>query len=268
MSKVCFNCGEIIEDDSSFCTKCGTRQDATAAAPENKPNAFAEAVDNMKPAVNEALEKGKAMAGEIAEKVKSVKVDDLVAKAKAEPVKYLVPALAAVAVVLVVLIVLLAGKPYTGALNTMMDVVGKGKVEKIEKMAPAEYWDYFEDMYDTDVEDMIDEMSDAWEEAIEDMEDEYGDNIKVKYKVVKEKKLSDRKLSKLADALDDQYDIDGDTVKAAYDLEVEMTIKGSEDDDTNETDLSVVKIGGKWYLISYYTSGDGYRVIFLMNDLL
>jgi len=267
MSKVCFNCGEILDDDSKFCTKCGTGMDTEAPAPEKKSDAITEAVDKVKPAVNEALEKGKEVAGEIAQKVKAIKVDELLAKAKAEPVKFLIP-VAAVAVVIVLLVVLLSAKPYTGAVKTMLDVVGKGKVEKLEKMAPAEYWDYFEDKYNMDVDDAIDEMEDAWEDSMDAMEEEYGDNVKLKYKVLKAKKLSDRKISKIADALDDQYDIDGDTVKAAYDLELEMTIKGSEDDDTNEMDVTVVKIGGKWYLISYSSYGDSYNVSFLMNNLI
>ena len=45
--------------------------------------------------------------------------------------------------------------------------------------------------------------------------------------------------------------------------DVEMTIKGSEDDDEDDAEFTVVKIGSKWYMINYYESGDNYRVYFL-----
>ena len=55
----------------------------------------------------------------------------------------------------------------------------------------------------------------------------------------------------LAKALADRYDfIKKKDVKKAYELELEMTVKGKDDEDSEDMDVIAVKIKGNWYLIS------------------
>ena len=254
MSKFCTQCGERLEDDARFCTKCGALSDA-APAPEN-PNVFDNAVEKMRPVVNSAMEK----AEDLVQKAKNIHFDEVVETAKKDPKKMLVPAIAALAVIalVIVLILSLGGQPYTKAVDTMFDAMFRGKVDKIEKMAPPEYWEYAEDHYDLDLEDVIDDMSDALEDTLEDFEDEYGNNLRFSYEVQKEEQLSERKRKKLAEALEDKYDVDADEVKDAYALKLKMTIKGSEDDDTEKVEMTAVKIGKTWYLV---TANDSYSSV-------
>ena len=172
--------------------------------------------------------------------------------------------IAAAVVLVIILAIVLLGKPaYQKPIDTYISVMFKGKASKIKSLAPDAYWEYMEDEEDLDVDEFIEDYEDEWDDFIDEMEDEYGDNIRVTYKVEKVKDLSDKKVEKIAEALDEQYDIDEKSVKAAKRLDLEMTIKGSEDDDDNDAEFTVVKIGSKWYMINYYESGDEYRVYFL-----
>ena len=62
--------------------------------------------------------------------------------------------------------------------------------------------------------------------------------------------LSDKKLKNIQEGLKDNYDIPKKSVTKGYKVDVDMTIKGKDDEDTNETTLYIVKIKGDWYVCS------------------
>lgn len=255
MSKICSNCGSEMPETSAFCTQCGA-SNATEAAPETKAAA---------PAA-EILEKGKAAAADLANRVKSIDVNEVAKKAKANPKKLIVPAVAAVAVIVLLIVLLGGGAAYTKAIDTMIDVVFEGKIDKFKDLAPAAYWEYVEDEYDLDMDDITETLEEGLEYVMENLEDQYGEKIKVSYEVKKEKELSEKKLEKIAEALEDTYDIDAKSVTAVYELKVEMAISGEDDDDEDDAEMTVAKIGGKWYLISYYEYDSEYYVDFMVES--
>lgn len=239
MSKFCQNCGAEMEEDAVFCTNCGTK--------EQQIETPSEEVSVETNAVNQF-------------------VDSAVEKVKANP-KLLAFGGAAVVAVLAIVIILttLFGGGYKKAIDNFVDVSFKGKVNKIEKLAPKEYWEYLEEEEDFDIDEAIEEYEDEFDDNIDELEDEYGKNIKVKYKITDKDKLSDKKIDKIAEALKDKYDIKKKSVKAGYEVDVELTIKGSEDDDENDATLTVIKIGGSWYIVSYYEYGDETYVNFMLG---
>ena len=215
---------------------------AAPAKPANKPN-----ID-----VNQIIDKVKTFANGVVERCKTDK-------------KFLITCCGiagAVLLVIILAIVLLSGGGYKAPIDNYIAVCFKGNANKIKSLAPNAYWEWYEEEYDEDVNDLIDEFKDEWDDMKDELEDEYGKNVRVTYKIEKTKDLSDKKVEKIAEALDEQYDIDEKSVKAAKELDVEMTIKGSEDDDDTDMEITVVKIGSKWYWINYYESGDEYRVYF------
>lgn len=263
MSKFCSSCGKPLEEDVAFCPSCGkpvAEAPVEPAAPvEAEAPVQAEAPAVKENPVDKAMDKVQGFAQKA-----TVFSKDYIAKAKTNPKMWIAPGAIAVGIIalIVVVIVLLAGGKYTTALDNYIAVNCYGKADKIEFLAPKEYWDYYEEQNDKSLADLKEQFEDNWDDMQDMMEDEYGKNIKVSYKVVDEDKISDRKMKKIADALEDTYDIDANSVKEGYNIDVEMTIKGSEDDDETETTFNVIKIGGRWYLISYYESGDEYHVSF------
>ena len=230
MSKFCEECGSPMEDNASFCENCGTAVPQEAAAPAG--NVFTKFVDRLKSDKKFAI---------------------------------IVGGVAAALVLVIVLICVFSGggSGYTKALDNYIDVMIKGNVKNLENLAPPQYWEYMEDENDMDMDDMMDSLEERLDDLKEYMEDEFGKNIKVTYEIRDEKELSEKKLEGIAEALEDTYDIDAKDVTAAYDLELKMTIKGSEDDDSDKTEMSVVKIDGKWYVFNWHKSGSDYYVSFL-----
>lgn len=252
MSKFCQNCGKALDDAVRFCDGCGAPQEATAA-----------------PATPAAPKQGfdfKATFDKVVTEVKTF-AKGFVNRCKADK-KFLYTVIgiaAGVLVAIVLLSLLIGGGGYKGAIDNYIAASFKGKSSAVKKMAPAEYWEYYEEKNGEDFDEYLENYEDNIEDTIDYLKDEYGDNFKVTYKVTKEKKLSGKKLEGIAEALADKYDIDEDKVSAGYELDVEMTIKGSEDDDENEVELTVIKYKGKWYLISWSKSGDNYRAYFYID---
>ena len=260
MSKFCQNCGKELADADRFCDGCGAVQEAA-------PQPVQQEAAPQQPKASFDFNKVVAQAKPIVDKVKAFAIG-VIERCKADK-KYMYTCAGiagGVVVALVLLIVLLtAGGGYTKPIDTLIDVTFKGKVEKITELAPQEYWDYLEEEYEVDIDDIIDQAEDSFDDMMDYYEEEYGDNIRVSYKVEDKKELSSRKLKGIAEALADAYDMDEDDFTAAYELDVEMTIKGSESDDDSDAEITVIKYKGKWYAISWYKSGDEYRASFMTD---
>ena len=58
----------------------------------------------------------------------------------------------------------------------------------------------------------------------------------------------------IAEALEDTYDIDTKSVKEGYKVDVEMLIKGSEDDKEEEGTLNIIKISSNKFFFCTFTN--------------
>ena len=224
MSKFCQNCGKEMNDADLVCSACGTA-DAAPAASANNP-----------------------VAGAVG------KVNDYVSKAKANPrlLAIIGGGVVLLLIVGILLSVLLGGSPRMSVINRMIDVQFNGKLEQIKDMAPKAYWDWYEDENDMSIDEYIEELEDNeyLDQVKESLEDMYGDNIRISAKLVKEKQLSEKKLNDIRDGLKDNYDIAKKSVTEAWEIEVEMSIRGSEDEETDEVEYIVAKIDGGWYQVT------------------
>lgn len=259
MAKFCPNCGTELNDSSAFCPNCGSSVGAPAApaAPVN-PAAPVKPVQEKKPRV-------KPVSAYTAD---AQKPDDaiqrLIDKIKGNPKCLILPG-AIIAGVLVVALVLslVLGGGYTDALDNYVNMF-MGKSSAIGKSAPAAYWDYLEEEEGTTLKELKKEFEKDYADEMDAMETFLGKKIKMTYEVLDEDELSSRKLKKIAEALENDYGMDV-KVSAGYILEVELTLKGSEDKISNEQEFAVLKIDGDWYLVNLYESGGNYRVSFLVN---
>ena len=136
------------------------------------------------------------------------------------------------------------------ALDNYISVVCNGKVNKLEKLAPAEYWECLEDENDVSMKDAEEQMEELNKTLIRGLEDEYGDNIKVSYKILEKDDASSSDLDEMKDYIKSNYDIPKKSVTDAVELEVELTIRGDDDEETTESTFYAVKVGGDWYIWS------------------
>ena len=227
MSIFCGNCGAELPDDAQFCTNCGHSVPAKSAESEGAEtvNAAVETDAAAEPTAA-APASPTDSASQPAAAPSSAETAAAPSSAKTAPVQN----------------------------NNYFDVMFRGKADKIEKLCPPKYWDWYEDEYNEELDDIKDEYKDNWEDMLEKFEDEYGKNFKATYKITDKKELSDKKLKTIQDNLKERYDIAKKSVKKAYKLDLDVELKGKDDEDSNELTVYAGKIGGNWYLCNE----DGY----------
>ncbi len=220
MSKFCEKCGTELADDVQFCENCG--QPVVAASP-------ADPATSKMPTFLQKLLSDKKMLG------------------------MAIGAVAAVIVVIILLVVLFGGSPYKKALNNYFDLM-KGEISDVKALAPDSFWAEVKDEFDVTSGDVKDHLKDSYKVLAEALEEEYGKNIKIKWEVTSEEKLDKDDLGDIKDELKDKYGINKKEITEACELELHTETKGSEDEDENDAELTVVKIDGKWYIYNLIPS--------------
>ena len=162
---------------------------------------------------------------------------------------------------------------YEDALTKYFDAVYKGKTSNIEDTLPKEVWEYYLDENEelSDEFDSTKELiaaaeenyADLYEEMIDDSD--YGEFEKYDYEI-EATEVSDSKLEKIAESLEDLYDIDEDDVKKAYKLKLDGEIVFEDDEiDVDGDEYYAVKIGGKWYIVGGYEDYYYFEASYFVN---
>lgn len=132
---------------------------------------------------------------------------------------------------------------YTKPIDYMVDGMESGKMNTLLKAFP----DFMTKEMKKSLEYFTDDIDEYMQEYIvASLESQYGKGFKVSYRIEDKEKLSSKAIRSLEDDIEYSYDKEVD-IKEAYELEVEMIIKGKNDDDSDIAYLTVVKIGSKWY---------------------
>lgn len=248
MSKFCTNCGEALSDDAAFCVKCGTRVGEQSVQSAQEPSDSASASSSCDTCESAQCEqKAPAETNGFAGKVNA-----FVAKLKNKDKKAIgiTAGIVVVLILIVVLVICLGGGGPEKALDNYISVLYNGKVNKLEKLAPAEYWEYLEDESDVSMKDVEEQMEELNKTLIRGLEDEYGDNIKVSYKILEKDDASSSDLDEMKDYIKSNYDIPKKSVTDAVELEVELTVRGDDDEETTESTFYAVKVDEDWYICS------------------
>ena len=234
MSKFCGNCGAELGDDATICVNCGWKSEAVAetetinaeTAPEQSSSESSPADDGKKP----DKKKTAILIGGIA-----------------------VVVIAAIVGFILLIGAIFGGGGAQGALNNYDEVMKNPTTKNVEKLAPEKYWESFvedDDSNFNDVDEVHEYFVENLEDAIEYFEDEFGDNIRISFKIEKEKDVKSSTLDDAKDLLKDHYDIPKKDIKKMVKLEVLLKIKGSEDEDEEETTMYAIQIGNNWYVCS------------------
>ncbi|MBQ7898055.1 MAG: hypothetical protein IJ323_06490 [Clostridia bacterium] len=145
-------------------------------------------------------------------------------------------------------------------INNFFDFTIKGNINKLKDLAPSAFWENLELKNDVKITDIKSSLEKEFEDQLQILEKEYGKNLKVEFVILDKEELDEYDLDDLKDALKESYGISEKSVSKAFEVEVEATIKGDRDEDTDEQDMTIVKIDGKWYIstifsmLSYYAN--------------
>ncbi len=210
MSKFCGKCGAELPDEAMFCTACGENFAVAPEAPATPENDFIKKIMEYK--------------------------------------KFFLPgaiALGAI-IIVIVLIVALSSSP-KDAVKNYVNGTFNGDYDAFIDMQPTEVWEYMEKEYDQEMPDEKD-FEEIYESSLEALEEEYGKDVSVSYKVTDKDELDEDDLKDIRNTLKDTYDISKKDVTAAYELDVELTIEGDDDEETKDATFIVYKLNGDWYV--------------------
>ena len=163
----------------------------------------------------------------------------------------------AVVAIVAIVISLIGGGGYKKAVENVVACWLDYETDNIESLLPDAVWEEIADDMDMDKDELIDEYIENMEENKE-MAEEY--NYEVTYEIGEYEKMDKDDLEDLKEDITDIYDcIDEDDIgNKAYTVEVEYeksySYDGEEDSYDGDIDLCVIKIDGKWYVVSE----DGY----------
>ena len=282
MGKFCSHCGAAITEGAAFCQNCGNPLSQEApAAPQFIPAEQATPAPQFIPA--EQAQPQFIPAEPVAPAPQFIPADQAqpqfipadqavpqfvpaasvvpAAPAKKKPSKKALiigGVIAAVAVVAIILFVVLGSGSAMTAEAAFDNYIAlyNGDTDKLEGMAPEEYWQYGAKEEEMSVKALLAEMKQDIRERDQEMKEEYG-NYKITGQVLAEDDMDKDTLNKIKEALS-EYGIKPSSIKEGKDLTVKMTLKTSEGTEEAPTQtLSAIKIDSSWYLIRYYEYGDG-----------
>ena len=232
-------CGQANPDEAKFCEGCGANLEPVAAPVVEEASAPAGAsVAGVTAAVTGAFDSA----------VDVVKGNDKLQKI----IKIAIPIVA----VILVLIILAACGVFTHgsekALKKLYKAMAKGDGKAIYNLTidPIELEKAIDSEYnDIDSkEDYIEEFKENAEEELDDLEDEFGNRLKTKVEIKKVTKYKKKEVKELGEYLEEHYDYEAKDLQDIRVLKAKVTIKGSEDDDSDTDEYVVAKIKGKWYV--------------------
>ncbi len=165
--------------------------------------------------------------------------------------------IAAVAVVIVVaaflvIRLLLGGGGYEKPVKNVMEGILDGDAGKILDAMPDEMVEMGMEELNVDsrkeLEEMIDEM--LIQPMQEQLNSELGDDWDYSYEIVDTEDLSRSELRDFNEQMADTgFDLEAEEGKI---VEVELTVRAGEEEESDSMEVRVVKIGRKWYLADFF----------------
>lgn len=240
MMHCCKHCGALLEDEAKVCNFCGTVLEApqpVAPVPQEVVEVVTEAVTEPTPKKKFAKKKWLIIGG-----------------------------IAAAVIAIAVGAYLLFFNPHI-AVDKYFAVMN-GDIEKLESLAPQEYWALRAESYDSaSVEEYLSQRQDSLENYLLQLQTKdsgiFGKLKSISYKVLDTEKVTRDNLNGIKEALDTRYRIDPSTVHDAYHLVIKITYNGTENTYTYASYLTSVKIGSDWYLIRFAKTQDQYSATFI-----
>lgn len=225
MAKFCTSCGSSVNEAANNCPNCGApiKAPAPQAAPAQAASVQATESAQAAPAQN---------------------------KANPNISRYIgMGAVAVLAIIIIALIANLFGGSYKTPLKDFFNGIEKEKYKTLQ----SAFSDKLLDKMNIDRGD----MKDLTEEIYDTIEDLYGEDFKISYKIEDKEKADSDEVDILNATMKLAYG-KKITIKKAYSLDVEVTIKGDDDKETFTMSFVVADIKGDGWCImdspSSYTS--------------
>ena len=158
---------------------------------------------------------------------------------------------AAVLIAIIVVVLILSGGSGERSAKKVGDKLvtayEKGDADAMVDLMDKEYYKLYNRIRNYTGSD--DYVKDTFNEQVSDMVDEVGKVKSIKVEDRSEKEYDEDKLKDVNDTFD-MLNVDM-TVDKCYEVDLDVKIKGSTDESDGEIIYTVIKTGGKWYLVDY-----------------
>ncbi len=220
----CKNCGSQINDGSLFCPVCGARSEEQPVQPSAPAYEAPEPLTNPEPK-KRGLSKG-ALIGIIAGG-------------------------AALLIALVLVLALTIGtRSWQATVNQLIDAELDMDFKKmVDLVFPDELLNAYldeQDMTKEEFDEMIEEQQEEIDERKEENPDEYEEyRDSFSFEIVDHENLSKKEIRKLNEKYDEKFETGKNYISDAMTVTLEVSM---DDEDPEEIELTLIKVGRKWYL--------------------
>ncbi len=141
------------------------------------------------------------------------------------------------------------GDETTEPLDKLIQGVLNRNVSVYKSAFPSDYIEAVETTFKRINNDIDKELEKTISSANDVLEANYGEKVKINYKLVSKVKLTEEDLKeKYWDMLINSYSIPVDKVTEAYKESIEITVRGSDTEETKTSEFRFLKIDGTWYI--------------------
>ena len=221
MSKFCGNCGAKMDDDDKVCGECGTPFSDSGSS-----TTATSVVAGKKGGMNSIIKIGAA---------------------------------ALIGIIALVLAINIIGSSsgYKGTLNKMIKSYKNADPEIYMSVISYVAEEMAEEIYDEDAEDKLyDSLDGLITERLDEYEDSVGNIKKISYEITDENDISDRKVDKFKDEIEENYNIDASDIKAIKAVKIKISVKGAKKTAVFHEDVCLIKEPGGWKIIPGYDGSD------------
>ena len=218
----CSNCGTELTEGSAFCSNCGAKNESQAVQETGNGPVAPVRIPGQDAGYHAGKKLSNKTIGIIAVAVVGVLVLFLLVK----------------------FVSLFTAPAYEKPVMNYFNALEEEEFDKVLDAFPDYIADYTEDAYNNlmgmDYEDSI-------KTRVESKEDYFGNDLKWSYKVTDKEKLDKDDIEDIVNNIEDTYDEEAD-IETAYELELDVTLEGSDEEDTEEITMTVIKADSKWYI--------------------
>lgn len=147
------------------------------------------------------------------------------------------------------------------ALDNLVAVRYRGESASITKLAPKEYWTWYESE-GRKVSELITYSSGAYNSWLNVIGGQYGENLTVTYTITSEETLDKDTQKRFIQEMERKYGIDADTISGGKTLFVTFTLTGSLKTDTIDSEFILFTIDGTQYLVRAADDNGNFTVDF------
>ena len=142
-------------------------------------------------------------------------------------------------------------KPTVAECQELMDCwvrlyTGKADEDDVERMFPADFWEYAEDEMDMDVASAVEYLWIQAGEAKERLKDTFGSNAKITYEILDREACDEDTLEELQED-GTEIGLKARKMTGGCYVELEITVKGLLDKQTFDVEAMLYRYDGQWY---------------------